>query len=178
LPGASRNVPVSAPVHFVSEDPVLQEVLCEYYQCEVGGDYRVEFTFHNSSSDWIRSHALSLASLTTLVLVTHSSDVRWKVYHADQLYQGEKRVRSGMWFILPFYTGLLSTTGGTLLNTYRDPSKLQQFCLNERPGRWRRVFEGDQSEFCRDYKQFLQTTVLELSQEWKFLQNKMAEPSR
>lgn len=165
------------PVSVTSSDPVVTKLLCERLLCGPGPQLEVELIIKDSSSDLLLNNVLSLLTLSTGTFVSHSANVEYQInlesidnsYFSSNSGQNPRSqtgsifVRDRIWTLMPFYVGLGATNVGTMLNTYRDPLHLKQYCIDEEPGSIRRFFDGNQNEICTEYYRFVS---LALNQLW------------
>jgi len=125
-------------------------------------DARIE----NPSLDAIRNASLSLLSLASAALVTTSGDT---VFLLDaNLRQGESRRieatgagRTGIYALLPPWTGLAGVALGTPLNSYRRPDRLRATCLGDLRILALRgdVPDPEVSGACREYRSFVRDSL-------------------
>ncbi len=170
LPPA-RPYTASFPLRVLSTDPVAERVVREsvlqagafragWSVCRIGpAVLGVETRIVDPSLDYFRNAALSLASLTTGLVVSVSAKTRYRFTlecpargEIRREFVLESRGRVGMWAVLPLYTGFLGTHMGTLLNGYRRPDRLKAACL-----RGERTGSLSPQEACLEYEAFLRS---------------------
>ena len=133
---------------------------------------KIKIRLKNTSNDFFRNTFYSLLTFTLGTFITTSSDVIYEVefsnHDKNQTLKKEYKTNStfGLWAIMPPLIGLVSTIGGTLLNNYRTPDKLERNCLNDPPGKIRKVLEESQENYCKNYKEILTNSFLEIEPEF------------
>jgi hypothetical protein len=120
----------------------------------------------DSSRDLLRNTGLSIASMTTLLMVSASGTVEYRVtlpgagggFDRPRRTTLRGRGRVGMWSVIPFYTGLVGTWIGTAMNDYLRPENLRAACLApEANPSLPRDFDP-----CAEYRTFLMDSYAEV----------------
>ena len=168
--------PTNGPLRLIVNEGPLERVVCEAFSSEAeihcGGPRTwspeelgqgrvavIDARIVSSSRDLLRNTGLSLASMTTLLMVSTSGTVEYGItlrkgpagFDRPRRTTLHGRGRVGMWSVIPFYTGLVGTWIGTAMNEYRRPERLRAACMT--PG-----MEPDlppDFDPCAEYRTFL-----------------------
>jgi hypothetical protein len=173
----------------LSEDRVLRQILCDSiakYQignCVSRTDInvsepitnqktiQVDVEIRNSSSDYFANAGKSLVTLTLGVFLSNSAEFRFRIQTSsrDKEILTAKEIdsfsRIERWGILPFYAGFAATNFGTLLNTYRNPIHLKNYCLKESVSNLRKSLEATREDYCEEYEAYLKDSFLKVEKE-------------
>ena len=116
---------------FKPKEELINKIYCPDNSCVL---VNISSSVKEPSSDLFRNLGLSLMFLTLYGSITNSAKVEYQVdikninYKQINSFKHESLGRVGLWLVLPIYAGLISTVGGTALNTYRRPDKLKNIC--------------------------------------------------
>ena len=150
----------------LSEDRVLRQILCDSiakYQignCVSRTDInvsepitnqktiQVDVEIRNSSSDYFANAGKSLVTLTLGVFLSNSAEFRFRI----QTSSSDKEI-------------LTTTNFGTLLNTYRNPIHLKNYCLKESVSNLRKSLEATREDYCEEYEAYLKDSFLKVEKE-------------
>ncbi|MGK5095195.1 hypothetical protein WDW89_24695 [Deltaproteobacteria bacterium TL4] len=178
----TRN-PSEQTLRVVSTDPVVALIFCDSVQktsffpkvyCSstdtVDTDYtlQIEPAIHEPSSDFLRNVFYSVATFTTIVLVSSSGTMEYhlSLSHRDQIPQEvtfKNEGRIGVWCVQGPILGTLGTIVGTMINGDKRPDYLQQECLQPN--------YAEAKEACTFYNDFIQDSVAKLwIQIWSTIQ--------
>ncbi len=170
---------VNRKISVSSDDFVTASVVCselekvkiyEQVSCEKPQDentdliLKIETVIKNSSSDYWRNSRISLYTLTTLLLVTTSADIKYYLTFMDRgqvlrSFTISSRGRIGVWAIQPILMGYIGLSLGTIFNSDKLPDQLHRQCnaiVNTAS------LAGSQN--CLAYQRFIQDS---LSYVWK-----------
>ena len=180
IPDIVANTKQDKSISVFSPDPLAADTLCSslkkttYFnvvRCnppeETASDFTIDLETRvlSSSSDLGRNLGYSLATLTTLLLVSTSGEMEYAV----TLRRGDSVIkrfsllsegRIGMWAIQPLWTGFFGSLFGTILNGDKLPDRLQLNCLQP-PVR-------TASESCSAYQDFITDSFAKV---WKVTWN-------
>lgn len=172
----------------LSEDRILREILCDSIakhqigNCANKTDFnaelitnqktiQVDVEIRNSSSDYFANAGKSLVTLTLGVFLSNSAEFRFRIQTSsrDKEILTAKEIdsfsRIERWGILPFYAGFAATNFGTLLNTYRNPIHLKNYCLKESVSNLRKSLEATREDYCEEYEAYLKDSFLKVEKE-------------
>ncbi len=122
---------LNAKFPYKTKEQLINKIYCPDNSCLI---VNISSSINESSSDFFRSVGFSLLGLTLWGQITNSAKVEYLVEIKNVTskeifsFKHESFGRFGFGLILPIYAGLISTIGGTALNTYRQPDKLKKIC--------------------------------------------------
>lgn len=179
LPSGRLNMPPAGvrsdwSIAVEAKDPLVAETICDalqkiHYFREVyclqrlplkqraTFDYilQVDTRIRHVSQDILRNLEFSLKTLTMGLQVSTSGVVVYdfRLYDRqrkplDGRFRGEGRI--GMWTVLPLYTGLIGSSLGAALNSYRLPDSLRKTCLENKG-----ADAGYETDACNEYREFI-----------------------
>ncbi|WCL48403.1 hypothetical protein [Leptospira sp. GIMC2001] len=169
---------------WISEDPMLREILSERYEkenpIEKDIDFKriasVEIESIDSSIPAHRSLLYSLATLTIGIFHDIESDYVFVVRYLEDTKQEKKMFQSKtvrkFRTPMPPYIGFASSIILASFDRYRKPEHLRNYCIFEKPSRLRESLEATHTEYCKEYKSFLFHAWLSIE---KKVQNDLSE---
>lgn len=173
----------------LSEDRILREILCDSIAKHQIGNclnktdinaseliknqktIQIDVDIRNSSSDYFANAGKSLVTLTLGVFLSNSAEFRFRIQalSRDKEILTTKEIDSfskiERWGILPFYTGFAATNFGTLLNTYRNPIHLKNYCLKKPISDLRKILEATREDYCEEYEAHLKDSFYKVEKE-------------
>ncbi|MBK6606465.1 MAG: hypothetical protein KBF99_05290 [Leptospiraceae bacterium] len=175
-------------IKILSEDRILREILCDSIakhqigNCANKTDFnaelitnqktiQVDVEISNNSSDYFVNAGKSLVTLTLGVFLSNSAEFRFRIQtsSSDKEILTTKEIdsfsRIERWGILPFYAGFAATNFGTLLNTYRNPIHLKNYCLKKPVSDLRKILEATREDYCEEYEAHLKDSFLKVEKE-------------
>lgn len=113
------------------KEELINKIYCPDNSCVL---VNISSSLKEPSSDFFRNVGISILTLTLGGVITNSAKVEYlieiKNSNSKEIssFKHESFGRVGFWLVLPIYAGLISTTGGTALNTYRRIDQLKNKC--------------------------------------------------
>ena len=159
----------------VSEDPVAASVICHELarnasfntvgcsesqkRMGAGLELIIRTEIDHPSGDYWRNTWLSLATLTTLMLVTTSAEITYnfifrKDGHDLKAFSLKSRGYIGVWGLQPPVTAFIGMSIGTAINSDKRPDRLHAECTSLADRR-----PDIHSKNCQAYRRFIQDSL-------------------
>lgn len=166
-----------------SDDPVLENVFRTRFSKDgitfSGNRIHLNVRLAEETQNVFSNILYSILCLT--LYFKHDTEAAW-VYEVTLFENNEKKVfflnsnsYHGVWAVMPFYTGTVSTVLASALDRHRLPSHLQKYCL-QKPGKVREFFEQKREDNCREYSEHLYQSLYLTAPVWrKLIRNREPE---
>lgn len=159
-----------------SDDPILENVFRKKFSKEgtlfSGNRIHLNVRIEEESQNVFSNILYSILYLT--LYFRYDTSASW-VYEITLFEKNEKRTvffnsgsYKGVWSLMPFYIGTVSTVLASALDRHRLPSHLQKYCLED-PGKVRELFEQKREDNCREYSEHLYQSLYLASPVWRKL---------
>lgn len=172
---AATQISTQKMIYIDSKDPILIGIVCDSIlnsglgvcmpfqnnreaDRNNGKSIKIDTEVTDSSINFFSNTGKSLLTLTLGVFLSNTASIKFQIQDLDNkepIKNFHSSGRIGRWAVLPFYTGLVATSFGAIMNSYRNPDHLQKYCLADNISKPRKILEASKEDYCRDYSDYL-----------------------
>jgi hypothetical protein len=167
----------------ITNNPKIEEKFCDLFlksdlrvicisnEKYITNELRISHRWKSQSLNLMKNSSKSLLTLSFGVFISTSGisefTFQWKsIKNKDVIKANSKTIEvyseQGIYTVLPFYLGFLSTFTGSILNYYRLPEYAEKYCLKEHVSTTRNRWETNQEDFCGIYDWFLEDSIRQI----------------